>query len=296
MIAAVIAGVVAALAGCDLVSTADDYPDDYEQAIIEALDDSDVVAGHEVEIDAWKRAENIPDPEVGVQLVETVTAEQWHELMMQLADLAQTHDQAVPALTYDVEPFAWMTIAGHYTADEAAQLLEVATGTDWGHLLGWFEGEDATIYLRGGVQDAVEGEELVGQELPAFVTDHLDDQRVRLPDDLVLREIRGTQGPINAQSFALAFALDSAQFELPSVEDSISFELTTQNGGVEPIVLLETEVRSDELGAADPDDRPGIAAELGYRQVCAEIESLLMEHITDTDRVAHCTATHVDIS
>lgn len=291
-----VVAVIAAIAGCDLVSTVDDYPDDYEQAIIEALDDSEVVAGHEVEIDAWKRAENIPDPEVGVQLVETVTAEQWHELMMQLADLAEAHDQAVPALTYDVEPFAGITIAGNYAADEAAQLLEVATGTDWGHLLAWFEAEDATIYLRGGVQDAAEGEELMGQELPAFVTDHLDDQRVRLPDDLALQEIRGTQGPINAQSFALAFALDAAQFDLPSAEDSISFELTTQNGGVEPMVVLETDMRSDELRAAEADDRPGIAAELGYRQVCAEIESLLMEHITGTDRVAHCTATHVDIS
>lgn len=223
---------------------------------------------------------------------------------MQLAELGASHDQVVPVLTYDVETCAEMAIAGIDTADQAEQLVEVATGTDWGHLLAWFDEQDATIYLRGSVQNAAEGEELVRQELPAVVADHLKDQRLNLSDGLALRQVRGTDGPISAQSFALAVALDSAQFALPSAEDSIDFELTTQNGGIEPIVVPETDVRSDELRDADPEARPGLAAELGYRHVCEQIESLLLEHITSlllehitaVDRVAHCTATHVAIA
>lgn len=57
---------------------------------------------------------------------------------------------------------------------------------------------------------------------------------------------------------------------------------------------METDAQSEELHDADPDDRPGLAAELGDQEVCEQVS--VMEHITGLDRVARCGASHVDIS
>lgn len=292
----VAAAMTIGLGGCALfgVPTEDTYPDDYEQAIIDLLDDSAIVVDHGAQVDGWERAANVPDRVAVVDLAEETDPEQLHGLLSELAALADQHSEEVPPMAYGA-PFASVTIAGTYRPDEVEQVLETVAGGAWSSIAVWARGDDPVIQLRGNAQSAEEGERLATSVLPDYVADHLTSERIELPEGQVVSRLEGVDGPVAPRAVALAFELGPVAEDLPSPEDRLGIALSTEHEGGRPAVMVRTSVESDELRSADPDDRPALAERLGHREVCDRIARLAERHLASVDHRTSCTAMHVEI-
>ena len=110
-----------------------------------------------------------------------------------------------------------------------------------------------------------------------------------------VQRIEGREGPIPPERISLAFALDDVAELLPDPGDSLTYDLSTEWVEGEARVRIDTEVRADVLREAEPDERPALAAELGYTAVCDRVSDLAAEHVTEAGASTHCTATHVEI-
>lgn len=284
------------LGGCALfgVPTEDTYPDDYEQAIVDLLDDTTIVVDHAAQVDGWERAANVPDRVAAVELVEDADPEQLHGLLSELAALADQHGEEVPPMGYTA-PFGHVTIAGVYRPAEAEEVLETVADGAWSSIAVWARGDDPVVQLRGTAENAQEGERLVASALPGYVSDHLTSERIELPDGHVVSRLDGRDGPIDPRTVELAFELSPLAEDLPSPEDKLSIALSTEHEGDGSTVMVRASVESDELRSADPEDRPALAERLGHREVCDRIARLADRHLASVDHRTSCTAMHVEI-
>ncbi|MFT0847313.1 hypothetical protein VR010_06090 [Actinomycetaceae bacterium L2_0104] len=281
-------------AGC--ARQVDNYSDDYEQDIVDLLDSSAIVTSHDARVDGWAHAENVPGPPARVVLEPDADAQAWADLLLDLTDLRVEHGENVPVLEFET-PDTWanLTFAGSAAEEATGQLVETAAGGDWSSITVWAQTDEPRVLLSTGVSSAEEGAALTTRELPPYIADNLDSQRVALPDGHAVQLIEGREGPIHPELFSLAFALDDVAELLPDPGDSLTYDLSTEWVEGEPRVRIDTEVRADVLREAEPDERPALAAELGYTAVCGRVSDLAAEHVTEAVASTHCTATHVEI-
>ena len=281
-------------AGC--AREVDDFPDAYEQAIIDLLDASPVVGAHTARVDGWAHAENVPGTPAEIVLWPDVSEEAWQGLLADLTELGREYGEDVPPLDFDTDgEWADLSFSGSHTPENAIQLVDTATTGDWGRVIAHTHNDTVRVQLWGQTESADDGADLVQRDLPPYVADNLYRQQVLLPEEQAVKAVEAEGGPIHPELFALAFALDDVDELLPDPDDSVTFELRTDWANGDPEIAIHTRIRAAVLTDTEPDSRPAAAEELGYTGVCDRVADLTGEYITIPTVSLRCTATHVEI-
>ena len=290
---------IALLPGCALfgVPTEDNYPDDYEQALIDALDQSEIVVQHSAGIDAWERASNIPPYDAPVEITPRAGQEQIETLLVDMIDIANKNEQPLPSFEFSSSNLHFgLAASGDLTPEFAADGIDVALRDGWGHVSIFGGKDENTTSLRGGA-DTVDGAvELVSTPLPASIHDALTFTSLVVTEISDSAELTGNKTLVSADAIYAAAAIAPLIDATPAADGSATFDVTsavTDDGAAQ--VQIRIEVRADGLNDADAEDRPEIARQLGYTDYCHDIENAAAQAITDANLVFQCVATHVDI-
>ena len=286
------------LTGCALfgIPTEDDFPDDYEQALIDTLDEAEIVVQHSADIDAWERTSSIPPYEAPVEITPRANQEQIEELLTTMIEVAATHEQPLPGFDFSSNDLHFSLVAsGDLTADFAADGIDVALRDGWGSV-SIFGGESGnSAYLSGGVTTTDAAIQLVTTPLPASIQDALSRTRLTVAEISENSDITGSDSMISVDAINAAAAIEPLVTATPTADGSANYDLTSSLADGMPNIDIRIEVRAEGLNDAEPEDRPGIAADLGYTDFCHDIEDAAADAIADSALSFRCVATHVDI-
>lgn len=299
-IAATSAVAIAALSGCSLmgVPTEDNYPDDYEQALVDLLDATEIVVQHSADIDAWERTSSIPPYEAPVEITPRADQEQIDALLSDMIAIAETHGQPLPGFAFSSDDLGFrLVVGGTLTAEFAADGIDVALRNGWGSVAIYGLEDENKAMLLGGAETVDAAKELVTTPLPDTIQDALASTRVAITEISESAEISGMQSMITVDAIDVAAAVQPVIEDVPTAEGSATHDITSSvTGNQNPHISLRVEVRAEGLNDADAEDRPAIAEELGYTEYCNAIEEAAANAITDSKLTFECVATHVDIT
>lgn len=106
-------------------------PDTFEQALVDALDASEVVASHDAGLGRWEHPVNVAPPEARVTLADGVTVDAGSRLIQTLIAVSTDHDQSLPAFEFQrPEGGATLRVEGNLADETVADLVDLASALD----------------------------------------------------------------------------------------------------------------------------------------------------------------------
>lgn len=294
-----ILAITLAASGCGMfgVPMYDVYPDDYEQALVDTLDESPIVVDHEAAIDAWERASNIPPYEAEVAIADDAQLSSIQDLLHSLVAVSESFERTLPTFAVQNESMELMLlVSGNLTPQLASDGLGVALRDGWGRVQVNHSDNGTDAYLAGATATAEEARALMQEELPQSIQSADLSTRLHVEEITALETIYGRDGLVDPIAIDIAVALQPFKDDLPTTDGSAKFSIETRTTDTgTPRIHVTIEVRAEGLNDADPDDRPQIAQEMGYTDYCHEVESAIGESSGNASVAVKCVATHVDI-
>lgn len=294
-----ILAIMLAASGCGMfgVPMDDVYPDDYEQALVDTLDNSPIVIDHGAAIDAWERASNIPPFEAMVAIADDAQLSSIQDLLHSLVAVSESFDMPLPTFAVENESMELLLlVSGYLTRQVASDGLNVALRDGWGRVQVHHSDNGTHATLAGATATAEEARALMQEELPQSIQTADLSTRLHVEEITALETIYGRDGLVDPSAIDVAVALQPFKQDLPTADGSVKFEIETRvtDTGT-PRIHVNIEVRAEGLNDAEPDDRPQVAQEMGYTDYCHDVESAIGEASGNASAAVKCVATHVDI-
>lgn len=297
--AAAAAVTVLTASGCALfgVPTEDSFPDNYEQALVDTLDASEIVVQHDAAVDGWERASNIPPRDAQVEITPRASEDGAAALLDELLDVAATHSQPLPSLMFDIPDLGVsFTFAGEFEATDAHDALSVAFTDGWGRVSAFGGDDGMSTSLFGGADTVDDAKALLAADLPASVTADVNYSSIVVGELTSASNITAQESLVLQAAIDVAAALEGMNEQLPTADGSATFEVNSSvHADSGELVHVSVEVRADGLNDAESEDRPAIAEEMGYTDFCHDVEAAAVEGAGETELSFRCVATHVDI-